>query len=173
MSKHFCDDQIDRLRDILRIYRKETFPNIYSLLLTLAVCPISSVSVERFFSTVNKGMIPTRKSMTVERLNNLCVLSVELEHDLILRYSWKKSINLVKSEYRKLLKSRAINLICICIYTARFFKLLVVGFFDGWIGPKWKSKWGKLMLQTCYTFQYFTKIYNIDFDFLILKNPLY
>ena len=65
------------------------FPNIYSLLLTIAVCPISSVSVERFFSTVNRGMIPTRKSMTVERLNNLCVLSVE--HDLTLRYSWKKS----------------------------------------------------------------------------------
>ena len=76
------------MNDVLRIYRKETFPNIYSLLLTLAVCPISSVSVERFFSTVNKGMIPTRKSMTVERLNNLCVLSVE--HDLTLRYSWKK-----------------------------------------------------------------------------------
>ena len=31
--------------------------------------------------------VPTRKSMTVERLNNLCVLSVE--HDLTLRYSWK------------------------------------------------------------------------------------
>ena len=25
------------------------------------------------------------------------------------------------------------------------------------------------MLQTCYTFQYFTKIYNIDFDFLIFE----
>ena len=38
--------------------------------------------------------------MTVERLNNLCVLSVE--HDLTLRYSWKKIIHLVlgKSEYR-------------------------------------------------------------------------
>ena len=39
--------------------------------------------------------------MTVERLNNLCVLSVE--RDLILQL--EKSIHLVKSEHRKLFKS--------------------------------------------------------------------
>ena len=45
--------------------------------------------------------VPTRKSMTVERLNNICVLSVE--RDLILQL--EKSIHLGKSEYRKLFKS--------------------------------------------------------------------
>ena len=57
-------------------------------MLTVAVSPISSESVETFFSTVNKGMIPTKKSMTVVRLNDLCVLFVD--HDLTLRYSWKR-----------------------------------------------------------------------------------
>ena len=101
--KNYCEDKLDRtagLLDILKICNKETFPNVHSLLLSLAVCPISSVTVERFFSTVNRVMIPSRKSMSAQRLNDLCILSVERDLTLYL----ENHVNLVKTEYRKLLK---------------------------------------------------------------------
>ena len=101
--KNYCEDELDRtagLLDILKICNKETFPNVHSLLLSLAVCPISSVTVERFFSTVNRVMIPSRKSMSAQRLNDLCILSVERDLTLYL----ENHVNLVKTEYRKLLK---------------------------------------------------------------------
>ena len=82
-----------RLRRALSI-----FPNIHTLLISLSVCLISSVSVERFFSKVNHVMVPSRRSMTSERLNNLCFLSFERDITLYL----EKKLQLVKSEYNKL-----------------------------------------------------------------------
>ena len=93
-------DRTAGLLDILKICNKETFPNVHSLLLSLAVCPISSVTVERFFSTVNRVMILSRKSLSAQRLNDLCILSVERDLTLYL----ENHVNLVKTEYRKLLK---------------------------------------------------------------------
>ena len=106
VSAHFLtNDQSAGLLDILKICKRDTFPNVHSLLLSLAVCPISSVCVERFFSTVNRVMIPSRKSMGTKRLNNLCLLSVERDLTLYLQ----KNVKLVKAEYRKLLKTKSNN----------------------------------------------------------------
>ena len=83
--KHYCSNRLEegaQLLDILNICKKTDLPEVHEFLLSLAVCPISSVSVERFFSTVNRVMIPSRKSMTSKRLNDLCLLS--FEHDLTL-----------------------------------------------------------------------------------------
>ena len=106
--KHYCNDKLDQsagLLDILKICKRDTFPNVHSLLLSLAVCPISSVCMERFFYTVNRVRIPSRKSMGTKKLNNLCLLSVERDLTLYLQ----KNVKLVKAEYRKLLKTKSNN----------------------------------------------------------------
>ena len=58
---------------------KSTFPNVHNLLEALVTCPTTSVSVERLFSTVQRVHSPYRKKMTIERLNDLCILSFERE----------------------------------------------------------------------------------------------
>ena len=98
--KAFIDNRLaesDSLLDTLNVCDQNIFPNIFQLLLSLAVCPISSVTVERFFSKVNSVMIPSRQSMTSKRLKNLCLLS--FERDITARL--EKNIARVKSEYYK------------------------------------------------------------------------
>ena len=102
--KHFSTEKLDKdatLLDILNVCDKEMFPNVYDLLLSLVVCPISSVCVECFFSTVNRVMIPSRKNMTSQRLNHLCILSFNRD----LTKHIEANVNLVKIQYHKLHKS--------------------------------------------------------------------
>ena len=57
----------------------DIFPRVYQLLTSIIVCPISSVSVERLFSTLKRINTPNRQSMGTERLNQLCFLSLETD----------------------------------------------------------------------------------------------
>ena len=51
----------------LDICRPDLFPSVYQLLTSVAVCPISSVSVECLFSTLKRINAPNRRSMGAER----------------------------------------------------------------------------------------------------------
>ena len=57
----------------------DIFPSVYQLLTSIIVCPISSVSVERLFSTLKRINTQNRQSMGTERLNQLCFLSLETD----------------------------------------------------------------------------------------------
>ena len=57
----------------------DIFPNVYQLLTSIIVCPISSVSVERIFSTLKRIHTPNRRSMGTERLSQLCFMSLETD----------------------------------------------------------------------------------------------
>ena len=63
----------------LDICNPDIFPSVYQLLTSILVCPISSVSVERLFSTLKRIHAPNRRSMGTERLNQLCFLSLETD----------------------------------------------------------------------------------------------
>ena len=58
---------------------EDIFPGVYQLLTSIIVYPISSVTVERLFSTLKRIDAPNRRSMGTERLNQLCFLSLETE----------------------------------------------------------------------------------------------
>ena len=68
-----------KLIDYLDICDPTSFPNVYQLLSALVTCPVTSVSVERLFSTVKRVHTANRRGMTIERLNHLCLLSFERE----------------------------------------------------------------------------------------------
>ena len=109
LFKHYCAEKLSSsdsesesltLLDRLNACKKDVFPNVHKLLVCLSVCPISSVTVERFFSKLNHIMIPSRQSMTTKRLNNLCVLS--FERDIVL--TLERNLHYVRKEYEKLNK---------------------------------------------------------------------
>ena len=57
----------------------DIFPGVYQLLTGIIVCPISSVSVERLFSTLKRIDALSRRSMGTERLSQLCFLSLKTD----------------------------------------------------------------------------------------------
>lgn len=67
------------LIEVLDVCPKEIFPNINGLLQILITLPITSCTVERLFSTVNRVKAPVRSSMHTQRLNSLALLSFERE----------------------------------------------------------------------------------------------
>lgn len=67
------------LTEVLDSCPKDIFPNVNGLLRAIITLPITSCTVERLFSTVNRIKTSNRASMLTGRLNNLSLLSFERE----------------------------------------------------------------------------------------------
>ena len=80
----------------LDVCSPDMFPSAYQLLTSVAVCPISSVSVERLFSTLKRINAQNRRSMGTVRLRQLCVLSVEADLTRKIRTTPKLVVSALK-----------------------------------------------------------------------------
>ncbi|ROL48817.1 hypothetical protein DPX16_22336 [Anabarilius grahami] len=67
------------LIEVLDSCEKDVFPNMNSLLRVLITLPVTSCSVERLFSAVNRIKSSNRATMLTERLNSLSLLTFEGE----------------------------------------------------------------------------------------------
>lgn len=67
------------LIEVLDSCEKDVFPNMNSLLRVLITLPVTSCSVERLFSAVNRIKSSNRATMLTERLNSLSLLMFEQE----------------------------------------------------------------------------------------------
>ena len=56
-----------------------TFPTVHRVLKVLVTLPVTTCTVERFFSTLRRVGTYNRATMLTERFSNLCVLSYETE----------------------------------------------------------------------------------------------
>ena len=68
-----------KLMDYIEISDQGVVTKVHELLSCLITCPVTSVSVERLFSTMKRVHAASRKSMSLKRLNHLCMLSFERE----------------------------------------------------------------------------------------------
>ena len=71
-----CKKRLPANSDLM-MYLDICIPDIFPSV--IIVCLISSVSVERLFSTLKRINTPNRQSMGTERLNQLCFLSLETD----------------------------------------------------------------------------------------------
>ena len=87
--------------DYFDICDKETVPSVHELLSWLITCPVTSVSVERMFSTVKRNHTPQRRRMTEKRLFDLCILSFEREYTNEIRKKPEIIIRMLKGNNKK------------------------------------------------------------------------
>ena len=80
---------------------KDIFPTVHRLLKILVTLPVTTCSVERFFSTLRRVGTYNRTTMLTSRFSNLCVLSFEKE--LVQEIDKMKVIEKFKRKARRLL----------------------------------------------------------------------
>ena len=88
------------LLDLVNICDPNIFSNISKLLNILVVCPVTTVTVERLFSTVNLIHTSHRASMLTTRLCNLSLLSFET--DITMKF--QETPLIVEKVMRKIVK---------------------------------------------------------------------
>lgn len=66
------NDLLDKFDYALRTI----FPNIFELIVILCTLPVSTASVERYFSTLGRILTDQRSSMLTERLSDLAICSI-------------------------------------------------------------------------------------------------
>ena len=86
--------------EVLDSCNKDVFPKINSLIRVLATLPVTSCSVERLFSVVNRVKSKIRTTMVTDRLNSISLLMFEKE--LAEELDSDEIINAFKAELRRL-----------------------------------------------------------------------
>ena len=86
--------------EVLDSCNKDVFPRINSLIHVLATLPVTSCSVERLFSVVNRVKSKIRTTMVTDRLNSISLLMFEKE--LAEELDSDEIINAFKAEPRRL-----------------------------------------------------------------------
>ena len=85
------------LMDYLDICDKGVFTKVHEFLTCLIICPVTSVSVERLFSTMKRVHTASRKSMSIKRLSHLCMLSFERDITQSLKDNPIRVIDMLKA----------------------------------------------------------------------------
>jgi hypothetical protein len=92
--------QFSSIMEVLDSCNKDVFPRINSLIRVLATLPVTSCSVERLFSVVNRVKSKIRTTMVTDRLNSISLLRFEKE--LAEELDSDEIINAFKAEPRRL-----------------------------------------------------------------------
>lgn len=87
--------------NLMKHLRKEFCPNLFKLLQTALVLPVSSVSCERSFSAMRRIKTWLRSTMGQERFSNLALLNIESEM-VKNKVSAEKVLNRFAEKHRKL-----------------------------------------------------------------------
>ncbi|CAL9706626.1 unnamed protein product [Knipowitschia caucasica] len=94
-------DKFPTLIEVLDSCPRDIFPVMNSLLRALLTLPMTTCTVERLFSTVNRIKTSTRATMLTERLNSLSLLSFERE--LTENIDYKEILAVFNQKSRRLL----------------------------------------------------------------------
>ena len=94
-------EKIDTLIKVLDACPASTFSSVHSFLMALITLPITTCTVERLFSSVNRIKSASRSSMTTSHLNSLCLLS--FEKDLTSRLNRDAVIDIFKCKPRRIM----------------------------------------------------------------------
>lgn len=95
------DDVMGRLLSM-----QEAFPDLIRFGQLVLTMPVSSANAERSFSTLKRVKTYLRSSMSEQRLNNMCILSIERE----LSASLLDNVNPVVDEFARM-KNRRCSLL--------------------------------------------------------------
>ncbi|XDV11447.1 hypothetical protein PO909_000385 [Leuciscus waleckii] len=94
-------EHLKSLVEVMDICNEDVFPNIHAFLKALITLPMTSCTVERVFSSVNRIKTPNRSTMLTSRLMSLCLLTFERE--LTVTLDFDEIIDIFKSKPRRLL----------------------------------------------------------------------
>lgn len=78
-ANKITNEKKETLVEVLDACPRDIFPNMNSLLRALLTLPMTTCTVERLFSAVNRIKTGTRATMLTDRLNSLSLLSFERE----------------------------------------------------------------------------------------------
>ena len=92
--------QFSSIVEVLDSCNKDVFPRINNLIRVLETVPVTSCSVERLFSVVNRVKSKIRTTMVTDRLNSISLLMFEKE--LAEELDSDEIINAFKAELRRL-----------------------------------------------------------------------
>ncbi|GAA6084837.1 zinc finger MYM-type protein 1-like [Tachysurus ichikawai] len=94
-------ERLKSLVEVMDICNEDVFPNIHASLKALITLPMTSCTVERVFSSVNRIKTPNRGTMLTSRLMSLSLLTFERE--LTVTLDFDEIIDIFKSKPRRLL----------------------------------------------------------------------
>lgn len=100
LRNYFKKPRLDFQQDTSPTTEEDVFPTINCLLRVLVTLPVTSCSVERLFSVVNRIKAISRATMLTDRLNSLSLLMFEKE--LAEKLDSDEVINAFKAKPRRL-----------------------------------------------------------------------